>query len=235
MIDIDLLFSRENIKKIYNILVIKMRCKMKTLQKVTMIVISLHQISSFTTSYIIHGNAHSKSFISKRRTNYWVPNEYFMNRRSNTKQWRPIITTKYSKSKFFFDEYDDEGSYHNISDNENEGGSKPSYNKSYISKIEVTNLAGMVSSYNDLIDHFDHNSKESKDNGTIVMRLNPGLVAVTGETGSGKSLLLNKAVALACGCKAKASDIYPSQLVTRDGNEPTNDVNVNIGKIVEYL
>ena len=98
-------------------------------------------------------------------------------------------------------------------------------NKSYISRIKAFNLAGMVGTS-------ENSDNENRADGTIVINLNPGLVAVTGETGSGKSLLLNKAVNLAIG--GKAGNIIQSNEFSSN-KESSQEIRVEMGEFFSHI
>ena len=89
--------------------------------------------------------------------------------------------------------------------------------QSHIERIICHNLGG-VERTNEELEESDYFSKE------IVMELGdgPNLVAVTGETGSGKSLLVTKVIDLILGGKASASMVHIS--------ESTSDATVEVGE-----
>jgi DNA repair ATPase RecN len=88
--------------------------------------------------------------------------------------------------------------------------------KSQIVSIRSTNLAGAR----------DHDAKQ----GSVCINIAPGqnLVAVTGETGSGKSLLVGKVVNLLCGGKAT-----PSLVATFEPHEDSTLYSGGIATVVE--
>jgi len=100
--------------------------------------------------------------------------------------------------------------------------------KSYISRIKVSNFAGMVGTPDQNV--ASNECSEGVYDESIQIDLSPGLVAITGETGSGKSLLLNKAVNLAVG--GKANNIIQN----KEDNEGdfSKEIRVEMGKLLNY-
>ena len=66
---------------------------------------------------------------------------------------------------------------------------------SYIEKVTSRNYGGLISG----------NKSEGENNGEITINLGPNLNAISGETGSGKSLLMVKILEMIRGCKTTAS------------------------------
>jgi hypothetical protein len=91
----------------------------------------------------------------------------------------------------------------------------PKPRKSYIQSIATYNLAGVTSA-----------DENKHGDGSIQFDLDPNFVAVTGETGSGKSLLLRTACDLIAGKKAHPN-ILPKDGYGSKSQEP---VRVNLGK-----
>ena len=77
--------------------------------------------------------------------------------------------------------------------------SKASALQSHIETIKVRNFGGIING----------NRENGQEDVTIRVGKEPNLVAVTGETGSGKSLLVAKVIEYITGCKASPS-IIPS-------------------------
>jgi len=77
--------------------------------------------------------------------------------------------------------------------------SKASALQSYIETIKVRNFGGIING----------NRENGQEDVTIQVGREPNLVVVTGETGSGKSLLVAKVIEYIMGCKASPS-IIPS-------------------------
>lgn len=82
--------------------------------------------------------------------------------------------------------------------------------ESYIETIQVRNFGGMLNGL----------EEEETEEITIPIGNEPNFVAVTGETGSGKSLLIAKAIEYIMGCKASSS------IVPRVGGK---DVSLKVG------
>ena len=82
-------------------------------------------------------------------------------------------------------------------------------NKSHIERIICFNLGGVVSTEKEL-----EGSKSSSKEILIEFGDYPNLVAVTGETGSGKSLLVSKAIDLVLGGKASASMVHMTEHIS---------------------
>jgi hypothetical protein len=75
--------------------------------------------------------------------------------------------------------------------------SKASALQSHIETIKVRNFGGIING----------NRENGQEDVTIRVGKEPNLVAVTGETGSGKSLLVAKVIEYITGCKASPSII----------------------------
>jgi hypothetical protein len=97
-------------------------------------------------------------------------------------------------------------------------------NKSYVSMIRSCNLAGVVAATNEEGDMEEQGTCRSND---ITLRFQRGslsgsnLIAVTGETGSGKSLLVSRVADLVTGGKAASSLLQISQ--SKDGTNGHNE------------
>jgi ABC-type glutathione transport system ATPase component len=97
---------------------------------------------------------------------------------------------------------------------ENNIASSAEKNKSYVSMIRSCNLAGVVAATNEEGNMEEQGTGRSND---ITLRFQRGslsgsnLIAVTGETGSGKSLLVSRVADLVTGGKAASSLLQNSQ------------------------
>ncbi|KAL3790202.1 hypothetical protein HJC23_005574 [Cyclotella cryptica] len=98
------------------------------------------------------------------------------------------------------------------------------HDSSHIVSITSKNIAGMRNEENsdgiviELASLIDENINGDKANVSFATSSNPGLVAITGESGSGKSILVSKAIDLVTGGKAAVS-LFPPTMGLGDSSE----------------